>query len=108
MGCYLFMTNGWFKDPPMHVSASVDSNFVKCSGEQLGSDEMHLVTVVRMNHEFNRERIMALADLGVGHGMVVIAFPGNESGETLAAAVNEVEPQVIRKRSMAIGALGIA
>ena len=51
---------------------------------------------------------MTLADLGVGHGMVVITFPGNESGETLAAAVNEVEPEVIRKRSMAIGSFGIA
>ena len=61
-----------------------------------------------MDHEFNRERIMALADLGVGHGMVVITFPGNESSETLAAAVNEVEPEVIRKRSMAIGSFGIA
>ena len=108
MGCYLFVTNGWFKDPPMHMSAAVDGDFMKCGGEQLGPDEMHLVTVVRVNHEFNRERIMALTDLGVGHGMVVITFPGNESGETLAAAVNEVEPQVIRKRTMAIGALGIA
>jgi hypothetical protein len=51
---------------------------------------------------------MALTDLGVGHGMVMITFPGNESGETLAAAVNEIEPKVIRKWAMAISALGIA
>ena len=108
MGCYLFVTNGWLKDPPVHMSATVDSNFMKCGGEQFGSDEMHLVAVVRMNHEFNRERIMTLADLGVGHGMVVVTFPGNKSGESFAAAVNEVEPEVIRKGSMAIGSFGIA
>ena len=51
---------------------------------------------------------MTLADLGVGHGMVVITFPGNKSGESFAAAVNEVEPEVIRKRAMAIGSFGIA
>jgi hypothetical protein len=90
------------------MSATVDSDFMKCSGEQFGADEMHFVSVVRMNHEFNRERIMTLADLGVGHGMVVITFPGNKSGKTLAAAVNEIKPEVIRKRAVAVGAFGIA
>ena len=108
MGCYLFVTNGWFKDPPVHVSATVDGDFMKCRGEQFGADEMHFVTVVRMNHEFNRERIMTLADLGVGHGMVVIALPSNKTSETFSAAVNEVEPEMIREGSMAIGSFGIA
>jgi hypothetical protein len=40
--------------------------------------------------------------------MVVITFPGNKSGESFAAAVNEIEPQVIGKGSMAISALGVA
>jgi hypothetical protein len=92
----------------MHVSATVDSDFMKCRGEQLGPDEMHLVSVVRMNHEFNRERIMTLADLGVSHGMIVIALPSNKTSETFTAAVNEIKPEVIRKWAVAVGAFGIA
>jgi hypothetical protein len=38
----------------------------------------------------------------------VIALPGNKSGKTLAAAVNEIKPEVIRKRAVAVGAFGIA
>jgi hypothetical protein len=50
---------------------------------------------------------MALADLGIGNGMVMIAFPGNETGKTFTTAVNEVKPEVIGERAMAIGALGV-
>ena len=69
---------------------------------------MHFVAMVWVNDELNRIGVVTLTDLGVGHGMVVITFPGNKSGESFAAAVNEVEPQVIRHRAVAIGAFGVA
>jgi hypothetical protein len=40
--------------------------------------------------------------------MVVIALPSNKTSETFSAAVNEVEPEMIREGSMAIGSFGIA
>jgi hypothetical protein len=39
--------------------------------------------------------------------MVVIAFPGDETGKTFTTAIDKVEPEVIRERAMAIGALGV-
>jgi hypothetical protein len=51
---------------------------------------------------------MALADLGIGNGMVMIAFPGNETGKTFTSTIDKVEPEVIRQWAMAVGALGIA
>jgi hypothetical protein len=39
--------------------------------------------------------------------MVVIGFPSDEASETFTAAVYKVEPQVIRKRAMPVGAFSI-
>jgi hypothetical protein len=39
--------------------------------------------------------------------MVMIAFPGHETGKTFTTAVNEVKPEVIGQWAMAIGALGV-
>jgi hypothetical protein len=50
---------------------------------------------------------VALADLGIGNGMVMIAFPGNETGKTFTSTIDKVEPEVIRQWAMAIGALGV-
>jgi hypothetical protein len=49
----LFVTNRWFENPPVHVSATVNGDFMKRSAQKFGTNEMHLVAVVRMNHEFN-------------------------------------------------------
>jgi hypothetical protein len=40
--------------------------------------------------------------------MVVTGLPGHEAGESLTAAVHQVEPQVIGQRAVAVGAFGIA
>jgi hypothetical protein len=68
---------------------------------------MHFVAMVRMHDELDRERIMALADLGIGNGMVMIAFPGHETGKTFTSTIDKVEPEVIRQWAMAIGAFSI-
>jgi hypothetical protein len=51
----LFVTNRWFEDPPMHVSATVNGDFMNGGTQKLGTNEMHLVAVVRMHDEFNRK-----------------------------------------------------
>jgi len=40
--------------------------------------------------------------------MVVIAFPGNETGKTFTTTVNKIELEVVGEGAMTVGALGIA
>jgi hypothetical protein len=39
--------------------------------------------------------------------MVMIAFPGNETGKTFTSTIDKVEPEVIGHWAMAIGAFSI-
>ena len=74
--------------------------------EQGRADVEHLVAVVGMDHDLERPRIVAVGELGVADRMGMVGFPGDESGEPRTAALDEVEPEVVRERAVAVGALG--
>lgn len=59
-----------------------------------------------MDDEFERERVVAFADLGIRNRMIVARFPRDEAGKTLASTVDEIEPKVIGERPVSICSLG--
>jgi len=62
---------------------------------------------MRMNDDFHREGIVTFTDLGIGDGVIVIGLPSNEASKALTATVHKVKPEMIRERTVPIGAFGI-
>ena len=65
----------------------------------------HLVAVVGVHDQLERPRVVAPGDLGVGHRVVVTRLPGDEAGEARAAALDQVQPQVVVQRAVPVGSL---
>jgi len=60
-----------------------------------------------VDHEFDRVRIVSLAHLCIGHGVLVSGLPSHQTGESFAPSVDEVEPEMVGERTMSVGAFGI-
>ncbi|MEN9801116.1 MAG: hypothetical protein RLZ37_241, partial [Actinomycetota bacterium] len=100
------MADRRLEDPPVQVAATTLSDFSDGRIQHFRSDQAHFVTVMGMNDEFERERVMAFADLGICDWMIVARFPSDEAGKTLASSIDEIEPKVIGERPVSIRSLG--
>jgi endonuclease III len=103
----LDMSVGRLEHPPVHVPAALGGDHRDGGAEKLGTDRGHLVAMVRMHDEFEAPRVVALGDLCVGDGVVMTRLPGDEAGETGAAALDEIEPGVVVDGPLAVGPLDV-
>jgi len=94
-----------FEHPPVHMAATLGGDDLTHGVEQSRSDPRGVVTVMRVDDELERPGTMAPGQLGVGDGMFMALFSGDETSETLPAAVDKVQPEVIRERTVAVGSL---
>jgi endonuclease III len=102
----LVMGAGRFEYPPMHMSAPLAAHHVERRAEQLWADGQRLVAVMRIDNQLERPRIVAPTQLGIGHRMIVARFECHQAREPRTSAVNEIQPQMIRQRTIPVGALG--
>jgi hypothetical protein len=58
---------------------------------------------VGMHHHLDAIGVVGSADLGVTNGMPVARFRSNQAGETVATALGEIKPVMIRQRPLPIG-----
>lgn len=96
------VTDRRLEDPPVQVATATLGNFAYGCPQHLGADQAHFIAMMGMNDEFEGERIVTFADLGISDRVIVAWFPGHESRETLASTVDEIEPEVIGQRPMSI------
>ena len=62
--------------------------------------------VVGVHHELERPAARAAGDLGVADRMVVAVLPGDQPGEPLPAALDQVQPGVLVERGVGVGGAG--
>jgi hypothetical protein len=104
----VFVADRWLEDPPVQVTTTRESYFAYGSPQHLRADQVHFVSVMGMNDEFEGKGIVSFADLGVGDRVVVAWFPSDETGEALSSTVDEIEPEMIRQWAVSVCSFGIS
>ena len=106
LGGQLHVGLGGLEHPPVHVTASLAPDDLQGRVQQLRPDRHRLVAVVGMDDELEGPRVVAPADLGVGHRMVVPGLPRHQPGEARAPTLDQVEPGVVAEGVVVVGPLG--
>jgi hypothetical protein len=102
----VFVADRWLEDPPVQVTTTCESYFTYGSPQHLGADQVHLVSVVGMNDEFQGKGVVSFTDLGVGDRVIVAGFPSDETSEALSSTVDEIEPEMIRQWAVSVCSFG--
>jgi hypothetical protein len=87
------------------MAATLSLNDVDCSAQHLWANCGHLVSMVWVNYQVERPRFVATRNLTVRNEVVVVFLYAEQTSKPWAAALAQVKPHVIGKRSLSICAL---
>lgn len=89
--------------PVMDVTAALGSDEVGGFAEQAWRDLEGVVSMVRIDDQVDRPRLVAARDLRIGEQMIVTGFAEHEPGEFGPPAVRSVDPPMLVHRLVTVG-----
>jgi hypothetical protein len=87
------------------MAATFSPDDVDCSVQHLWANSGHLVSMMRVDNQVERPRFVATRNLTVRNKVVVVVLYTEQTSKPWAAALAQVKPHVIGKRSLSICAL---
>ena len=89
----------------MNVTTTFSLDDVDCSVQHLWANCGHLVSMMRVNNQVERPRFVATRNLTIRNEVVVVVLYAEQTSKPWAAALAQIKPHVVGKRSLSICAL---